>query len=211
MLIEPENIKMGYILQYKRVPKNFFHEKIFKAQRAMGFSLSDSEYIHVEVSGGDWDAVYAKTPKSIPIDIRLAHGGAYVRVLKYIGYTEDVSDRLRLKVAYFSGQLCNIPYDWAGVTRFIAPWMFQSKKRYFCSEGAAWSLQKGFPGDVRLNHPAEDWMPAHFGTSEGLFLVVDEGFIPKLSNTGKKRVKLNIKTRTPFNNKIVGAGVSIKF
>jgi len=167
--------KMGYIIQYGRT-KGLYGDLIQKEQIKQGFSQFDSGFVHVEISGGDQHSVNIRPPKSVPIDITKVHAGRYIRLLKYREYDNDPRDRLRLKVAYFSAQLCNKKYDIMGIIKFKLPFFFHSKDLFFCSEGAIWALRKVFLHAL-MPLKAHAITPAHF-SNPMQFEVVWEGYIP---------------------------------
>ena len=207
----PELFQMGYIIQYRWNPNNFIHKRIQRAQLRAGFSPEESSFVHVEVSGGGFDSTYINPPKTKGVDIRLAHGGRYIRVMKYCEYDGDYQDRKRLKVAYFSGQLCNLKYDVKGLFNFYFPFLSNNKRKYFCSEGCLWALQKPFPNAVHGLDPYR-CMPAHFGKSQDLFEIVWEGYIPKPTKRQKKIIELSLIKRTPMGQRLKsGAQFSLKF
>ncbi len=207
MTVNKEMFKMGYFIQYAGSEGDFTQKEIMKAQLRMGHDPLDASFTHIEVSGGDWDAVAINPPKAKCIDIRVVHGGRRFRLYKYKGYDKDPMDRNRLKVAYFSATLCNLAYDWFGVVKFKLPFIFHIKNQFFCSEGAAWSLQKVYPEAFGME--PHQIMPADFSSAE--FELVGEGVVPELAKEVKSRIKLSLVGRTPFNTKVRGFKFTFPF
>jgi len=156
-----DTLKMGYIIRYKN-DGSMFGNAIQNKQIAEGFSLDDSQYIHVEVSGGGPDSVNISFPKAKDIDIRKAHKGREIQILKYDNPDFLIYNK-RYKIAYFNARLCNKGYDVGGIFSFIFKWIKQSNRNYFCSEGCAWSFQKVFP-DIFGDKTADKIYPASFNT-----------------------------------------------
>ena len=174
--------RIGYFIVYKG-NSSFFSKQIEKAQKITGFDKVDSEYTHVEVSGGGKDSVGAVMPRSKIMDIIKVHGGRYVKIMKYVGYgnSETKDNRLRYKVGFFAAGESNLPYGWWALLWFklsesfhkLKPW--GTKKFPFCSLLAGWALCKVFPDAF------DDYrkvMPAHF-LSNSKFSLVWQGNLPK--------------------------------
>lgn len=134
-------LRMGYFIVYK-TPGGFFSNQIVKRQLKEGFSEEDSQYTHIEVSGGSKHSVNISPPFSKLVDITKRHKGRYAKVIRY--RNDDYEQKKRYKVAYFSATLCNKGYDIPGILSFIFKWVKHSNRLYFCSEGAAWALQMCF-------------------------------------------------------------------
>ena len=170
-----DTFKMGYIIAYMS-DGSFFSNRIVERQMKEGFSAEASQITHIEVSGGERHAVNIGLPVSKCIDITKKHKGRYIYLLRYDN--EDYEKRGRYKVAYFSATLSNLAYDIAGILRFLYKSIKQFNKFYFCSEGAAWALQKVYPKALKSMKP-EDVMPAHFLAFCSEFEIVWKGYIPK--------------------------------
>ena len=169
-------LRMGYFILYKRgTVFDIFGKGIELRQRIAGFKESDACFTHVEVSGGEVHSINISPPLSKLIDITKEHKGRYIRVVKYRNF--DYEEKGRYKIAYFSAALCNTKYDKFGIIRFLIKWVKEDNRKWFCSEGSAWALQKVYP-EVNGNLPPKKWMPAHFTKSE-FFETVWEGKIPK--------------------------------
>jgi len=167
--------RMGYFILYKRgTGFDLFGKGIEMRQRMAGFKDDNATFTHVEVSGGGVHSVNISPPISKLIEITKAHKGRHIRLVKY--KNSDYEDRGRYKVAYFSAALCNTKYDMFGIVRFLIKWVKEDNRKWFCSEGAADSLQRVYP-EANGNLPPKKWMPAHF-TSDN-FETVWEGEIPK--------------------------------
>lgn len=170
-----ELFRMGYIIQYKN-SGGFIGNSIEKEQKRRGFNDRDASFTHVEISGGDQHSINIRPPKAIPIEITKAHAGRFIRLIKYKEYNDDPHERLRIKVAYFSAQLCHRGYDWLGVIKFLIPFIYHKKFLFFCSEGVAWALKKVYPLAL-IGIPSYETMPADFSKKEE-FEIVWEGYIP---------------------------------
>ncbi len=165
-----DKFRMGYFILYKS-EGDFFGKGITAKQLSAGFSVEDSQYVHIEVSGGETTSVNISPPISKLVDITQDHKGRTTKVVRF--KNTDYENRLRYKVAYFSATLCNKGYDFGGILAFLFKWIKQNNRLYFCSEGAAWALQKVFPGILGIN--PNDCMPARFLGKE--FELVWEGVI----------------------------------
>ena len=172
--------RIGYFIVYKG-DNSFMSKQIKNEQKQSGFDAVDSEYTHVEVSGGGQWSVGAVMPKSKIMNIIDAHGGRHIKIMKYTGYEEEGMDNnKRYKVGFFAASEANLPYGWWTLIWFklrdffhkLKPW--GRKKAPFCSLLAAWGLTMVFP------EAFEDYrtvMPAHFLTSAE-FKCVWEGDLP---------------------------------
>ena len=168
--------RMGYFILYKRgIGFDLFGKGIEMRQRMAGFKSDNATFTHVEVSGGEVHAINISPPISKLIDITKNHKGRYIRVVSY--RNDDYELKGRYKVAYFSAVLCNTKYDKFGIIRFLIKWIKEDNRKWFCSEGAAWALQKVY-SEANGNLPPKKWMPADFTKSEW-FQTVWEGEIPK--------------------------------
>lgn len=164
--------KMGHFILYRH-DKGFVGDRIIKAQLDMGFNKEDSQYTHIDVSGGGPYAVRVNPPTSREVDIRKQYPGKHVKVVCYLG--DDYSTK-RYKVAYKAATHCNIVYDFTGVLKFRIPFLPNSNRNYFCSENALWALQHEYKDALGIK--PEKCMPAHF-LDKQCFRVVWEGIIPK--------------------------------
>lgn len=162
--------RMGYFILYKSPGKDLFGRQIISAQKKYGHSEEDSQYTHVEVSGGGQWAVKVTPPKIEVTDILKTYKGRHIKIVKFKGYDGNLK---RYKVAFWAASNCNLNYDWLGVIKFKIPWTFHKEKEFFCSENAAWALGK----EESLNKDPHKWMPADFLNPE-LFEVVWEGDLP---------------------------------
>lgn len=162
--------RMGYFILYKN-SGGLFGAGIVAKQVAAGFSPEDSQFTHVEVSGGENHSINISPPISKLIDITKVHKGQTYKLVKY--KNPDYEDRLRYKVAYFSASLCNKGYDVRGIFAFLFKWIKQDNRLYFCSEGALWALQMVFPNALGIT--PDKCMPARFLGPE--FELVDEGIL----------------------------------
>jgi len=173
-MIPLEKFRMGYVILYKN-DNSFFGNAIVKKQLSAGFSFRDAQVTHTEISGGEKHAINISPPISKLIDITLAHKGRYAYLLRY--KNEEYEKALRYKVAYFSAALCsNKPYDIGGVLSFLsflAKWVKQDNRLYFCSEGGLTAFQMVFAGLLGIE-PGE-CMPAHYFNE--VFELVWEGII----------------------------------
>ena len=151
-------LKMGYFIVYKSCG-GFFSNQIIKRQLAEGFTKEDAQYTHVEISGGEKHSINISPPISKLIDITKIHVGRYAKVMRY--KNKDYENGKRYKVAYFSASLCNKTYDVPGVLAFIFKWIKHNNRLFFCSEGAAWALQKVFYKAFHGESP-QYIMPADF-------------------------------------------------
>lgn len=172
-----EFFKMGYVLLYRNTKGDWMSNAIEKAQRDKGLSKEQAQYTHVEISGGDEHSIYIRPPHSGVIDIRKAHAGRYIRLLRPKVYDIDPLERKRLKVAYMSATQANLRYDWAGIAKFLIPFMFHEAKAFFCSEGCATAIQHQFPQYMDSVEPYKV-MPGHFNNLETHTLIW-EGEIPR--------------------------------
>jgi len=189
--------KMGYFIVYKNNLGGFIGEAIEETQRHVGFDKKDSRFVHVECSGGGPRSVNIRHPKSTAIDIRDAHAGRYIKLVKFKAY-DDAPEKDRFKVAYNSALLCNLPYDWLGVLKFRLRFLSNKKTLPFCSEGCLWSLQGVFKGALGVDPP--NCMPADFLNLDW-FEVVWEGFIPGAPKKKSPWKILGI-NRTPGGTKL---------
>ena len=162
--------RMGYFILYRHsISGSFVGDQIKKAQLKAGFEQSKAKFTHVEVSLGGQHSVYVAPPMAKTIDITEKNKGKYIMITKYKGYE---GNNKRYKIAAWSASLCNLRYDWFGVLRFKFRWLFRNMtQNYFCSENAAFALNKEFPQDRK----PEDWYPAHFLGDE--FETVWAGYI----------------------------------
>ena len=159
MKFKLDTFKMGYIILYKNEGNNLFGKGIIAKQLAAGFSAEAAQYTHAEVSGGSEFSVNISPPVSKLINITKTHKGRYVCLMRY---KNDVYEaKGRYKVAYFSATLANKMYDVKGILSFIFKWITHDNRLYFCSEGAAWALQKEFPEAFNGRTPNKI-MPADF-------------------------------------------------
>jgi len=157
-MVDLSILKMGYFIVYKNAG-GFFSDEIVKRQLRTGFSEEDSQYTHVEVSGGEVHSINISPPLSKLVDITKIHKGRYIKVMKY--KNEEYENCKRYKVAYFSAALCNKGYDIPGVLAFLFKWIKHNNRLFFCSEGCAWALQKCFYKAFHGESP-QYIMPADF-------------------------------------------------
>lgn len=162
---------MGYFILYKNTG-GIFGDAIVRKQIASGYSKEDAQFCHIEVSGGEVHSVNISPPVSKLVTITEEHKGKTVRLIKF--KDQSYEEGLRYKVAYFSATLCNKGYDVKGIFAFLFKWIKQDNRLYFCSEGAAWALQKVFPGAI--GWIPDKVMPADF-TNQIFFETVWEGVI----------------------------------
>lgn len=156
-------LKIGYFIQYRKTPRGgFFGNQIERQQLKAGFPPEDAKFIHVEVSWGGLQAVSVSPPRTKIIDITKKHRGRYIRIIRYKKYK---GPRERYRVALWSTSLNNLKYDWLGCLRFRIKWIFHRIGKFFCSENAAWALQKEYP-EAGGGRPPDKWMPAHFSTPD---------------------------------------------
>ena len=170
-------LKMGDVIQYQNDGSKFGNS-IQAKQIKEGFILEDSQYTHVEISGGKRHSINISPPRSKLVDITKAHKGRYIRIVRYDN--EDFKKGLRYKVAYFSASLANLGYDLKGIIAFISffkKWIKQNNRLYFCSEGCAESFKRVFP-EIWDTTPDKIY-PASFNETNG-FKTVWEGKIPSL-------------------------------
>jgi hypothetical protein len=171
-MIPIDKFRMGYFILYKNTG-GIFGNAIVKRQLVEGFNKEDAQFTHIEISGGEIHSVNISPPVSKLIEITKVHKGEYCRLVKY--RNSDYENGLRYKVAYFSATLCNKGYDVQGIFAFLFKWIKQNNRLFFCSEGAAYSLQKVFP-DALAGKIPDTVMPADF-TNPFFFEMVWEGII----------------------------------
>jgi hypothetical protein len=173
-MINKDDFKIGYVLAYKRHPKDKVFGKLIESEQLKrGFTKEQSEFTHVEISSGDFHSVNIAPPKARLIDITEAHKGRVVRIYRPKIYDADTSERKRLKVALIYNAIAsNNIYDGLGVLKFKIPFLFHLKRAYFCSEGVADSIkvifQKFFENDASYT-----FMPSDF-TNEEHFTLIKE-------------------------------------
>lgn len=173
MKIDWDLFKIGYVLVYKRHPKDkIFGVQIKKEQLKRGFTEEQSDFTHVELSSGDKHSVNIAPPRGRLIDISEVHKDRTVRIYCPNIYDNDPTERERLKVALIYNALtANRLYDGLGVLKFKIPFMFHLKKEFFCSEGVAFALQHRFP--MVLGKEPYNIMPADY-TNPKYFTLVSE-------------------------------------
>ncbi|NJO00333.1 MAG: hypothetical protein HC880_00455 [Bacteroidia bacterium] len=164
--------KMGHFILYRH-GKGFIGDAIARAQRKRGFSIDDSMYTHIDVSGGGPFAARVNPPMGGKVNITEYYRGVYVKVVKF---KDDNYDVKRYKVAFEAATKLNIIYDFMGVFRFVFPWIPNPKSFRFCSENALESLQSQYTDALGIK--PKDCMPAHFLNTQH-FELVWEGVIPK--------------------------------
>jgi len=174
--------RIGYFVVYKG-DNSFFCNQIRKVQRDLGFDQTDSDYTHIEVSGGGPWTVGALFPKSKLINIIKKYPGRYIKIMKYNG--EDYDGRPSAKVGFFGSSRANLPYSFLGaIWHRLNSWLFPginpfvSKKRPICSYLCAWALCKEYPD--AFEEP-KNVMPAHF-LSNTKFTCVWQGYLPVAEN-----------------------------
>jgi hypothetical protein len=165
--------KMGYFIQYF-ANEGKFSRLIMEKQLEKGFK-DDSDYTHVEVSGGGNHSINIAPPISKLVDITKKHKNRYARLIRY--RNDNYEKKGRYKVAYFSATLNNTGYDIRGIARFMFKWIGHDNRLYFCSEGCLHSLQMVYPEAINYLLP-EKCMPAHFSDPK-YFEIVWEGRIAK--------------------------------
>jgi len=168
--------KIGYFLVYKDT-KKFLSKLIAEEQRNEGFSKEDSEYIHVELSGGEQSSISAKFPYVQMVDILKEHKGEYVKIVKYKASNYYIK---RYKVAFFGATQCNLLYGllsaiWFKINhKFFTNYnIFAFDKTPTCSFLCANALKKVYPDSFE---DISKVLPAHF-LDEDKFAVVWEGYI----------------------------------
>lgn len=163
--------RMGYLILYRH-NGDLFGKGIEKRQILAGIAPDLACFSHIECSGGGEFSVNISPPVSKLVKITEAHKGRYIKIMRY--KNADYEIKGRYKVAYFSATLCNRGYDVGGILAFLFKWIKQDNRLWFCSEGAAWALQKEYPRTFGGKAPNEI-MPAHFLGDE--FEQVWEGVI----------------------------------
>ena len=170
--------RMGYFILYKS-DGSFLSRQVEKEQRNEGFDQTDSQYTHIEVSGGGPDAVGAKWPKSKLLNIIKMYPGRYVKIVKYA--VDEYDGRPSAKVAFFGATRSNLRYSilgalWHKLNNWILPGInpFVSKKHPICSYLCAWALNQQYPDAFEEPKNA---LPAHF-LSNSKFQLVWEGHLP---------------------------------
>lgn len=161
--------KMGYFILYKH-EKGFIGNCIRAKQLKAGFSEEDSQYTHIEVSGGGQESVCVAPPKTRVVDITKKYKGRYVKIVKY--NASDYNTK-RYKIAFWSATHCNLPYDFLGIAAFITKVFKHVRNWWFCAEDCLWCLQKQYVNAFEIE--PDKCMPARFlgnGTT-----VVWEGII----------------------------------
>lgn len=170
-----DNLRMGHFALYESTGQ-WVHRKIEKQQLKSGIDPEAAKFVHIDVLGGGPFAVRVNPPRTKVIDVRQQYAGHTMAVVRYKG--EEFDERLRYKVAFWAATHCNLRYDYLGVLRFrLGSWFAQRRSTYFCSENAAWALQKEFPNALKGMKP-EDVMPAHF-LNPLHFEIVWSGRLPK--------------------------------
>lgn len=134
-----DKFRMGYFLLWIG-GKDWVSRKIKAHQKQMGLSKQACRYTHIDICGGGQWAVRAVPPRIKMVDIREAYKGREYALCRYIH--NEYETRLRYKVAFWAATNVNMPYDILGLLRFKLPFLFHSKKFFFCSENALWSLRK---------------------------------------------------------------------
>lgn len=163
--------RMGYFILYKHTG-DLFGRAIEKRQQLAGIAPDLACFSHIEVSGGEEYAINISPPVSKLVKITEAHKDRYIKIVRYKNAVYE--QKGRYKVAYFSATLCNKAYDFGGILAFVFKWFTQNNRLWFCSEGAAWALQKEYPGAFGGKKPNEI-MPAYFLGNE--FETIWEGII----------------------------------
>jgi hypothetical protein len=171
--------KMGYFIVYKR--RKGFHplEKLIANEQIKeGFSEEDSQYVHVEISGGSNHSINASFPVVRHIKMNEKHKGRYCKIVAY--NHRDFMTTRRFKVAYHAATMCNKPYGilsllWFKVNNLVFKKnnVLASRHMPYCSFLCSWALKKVFinsfenPGNI---------MPSDFVNKEK-FTVIWEGII----------------------------------
>lgn len=169
-----DDFKMGYFALYESTG-HWIHNAIEREQVSRGFPAELAKFIHIDVLGGGPYAVRVNPPKTKITDIREQYRGRRMVVVRY--KNPDFIEKKRYKVAFWAASHCNLVYDYWGVLRFKLGWLIRERKNlFFCSENAAWALQKEFPGAFSGMEPSKV-MPAHF-LNELYFEIVWEGVVP---------------------------------
>jgi hypothetical protein len=168
--------KIGYFILYKNSGK-ILTNIIKKEQINEGFSEDDSDYVHVEISGGGSLAVGAMMPFIKMVDILKAHKNEYVKIVKYKANDYNIK---RYKVAFLSATKCNLPYGLLSLIWFkINDKIFKKHNIFatsvapFCSFLFAESLKKVYPES--FNDP-RNILPANF-LDRTKFEIVWEGYL----------------------------------
>lgn len=157
-MIDLDKLKMGHFILWMN-EGTFVGNTIRDAQLKKGFSKHDSEFVHIDVSGGGPFSVRVNPPKTKVVDIRKTYPGRRFMVVRYNEATYEA--KLRYKVAFWASSNCNLGYDFWGIVRFKIPFLWHKKYQYFCSENSLWALQKACPFAIPELKP-EDCMPADF-------------------------------------------------
>jgi len=142
--------KMGYILLSKYEPhkgNDFFGKAIYRTQLNASLNIKNCLYTHAEILSGGPHSVRINPPRSNWIDITKYYSGKYIKIVKlnndiYQGY----DNKYRYKINCFYNSLNNLRYDGRGILAFVSRWFHHSKRKYFCSEGVCWAIQKIYPG-----------------------------------------------------------------
>ena len=153
-----DDLKMGYFAVYL-IDNSIFAKLIMEEQLRRGFSLMDAGYTHVDVLGGGPYAVRVSPPFTKVVDIRKVYPNLYVKIMRY--KNEEYELKKRYKVAFWAASHSNLKYDWLGVIRFRLKFLWHGQGSWFCSENAAWALQKEYAQALGALYP-EKAMPAHF-------------------------------------------------
>ena len=164
--------RMGYFILVRH-NGDIFGRGIEKSQLKAGFSAEAAKFSHVEVSGGGQWSVCVAPPRTQIVDITKRYKGRYLKIVRYTG--PEYEDKKRYKVAFWAATHCNLPYDWRGIFAFIWKKIKQHASFWFCSENAAWALQKEYP--CALDKVPEKCVPADF-LNPKWFKVTWEGEIP---------------------------------
>lgn len=166
--------KMGYILAVRKLPVEYFGDRIRDMQIIKGYKSKDASYTHTEILGGGDRSMRIMPPRSKAIELTKFYAGRYVKILRYDD--PEFEKKLRYKIAYEYALLCNTKYDKRGILSFIFPFIKQDPKRPFCSEGTCEAFQHYLPNAFNAN-PSETF-PATI-VSDPKTIVHWEGFIPK--------------------------------
>ena len=165
--------KMGYFILFKH-QGGLFGNIIVRKQLQVGFTKEHAQFSHIGVSGGGQWLVNVVPPKTKISDITKEYKGRFIRIVKYKG--DNYMEKKRYKIAFWAATNCNLGYDWFGVLSFMFKSLINQHKRlFFCSENAAYALQKEYPEAFKGKSPDKIY-PADFCNPK-YFETVWEGII----------------------------------
>lgn len=205
------NIPIGYFIVFK-TEGDFIQRQIVNAQVRDGFSVEDSQYVHVEPSIGNSYSINANIPFIKPSNFIIREAGRYIKIVRprFKNNLDMVIDyevrEGRFKTALWSASRSNLLYGFLGLLWFPLKNIIRMRNLFswagdFCSELAAFGLYREYCSSLSYKYNAEEakvlpkhynqMMPADFLNSS-YFEVVDEMYIPKLNEIGRRENDITI-------------------